>query len=128
MCLSGTVPPFLDNPVSFPVSIKEMAAKTKGKKRNGKGGRLRKKFQVADSDSDETSARADDSRNGDSVEVLNDDNNHKIAKVLYSESPLPSRVTRSKARSPTVRNGEPNAKCEKTSEARTNTDKTLDKR
>ncbi|KFK38592.1 hypothetical protein AALP_AA3G133700 [Arabis alpina] len=110
------------------ISIKEMTAQTKDKKGKGKGGRLRKKFQVSDSDSDETSARADDSSDGDSVEILNNDNDHKIAKVLSSEIPLPSRVTRSKARSSTVENGEPNAKCEKTSEAKTNTDKTLDKR
>lgn len=105
-----------------------MTAKTKDKKRNGKGGRLRKKFQVSDSDSDETSAKADDSSNGDSVEVLNNNNDQKIPNVLSSESPLPSRVTRSKARSSTLENGEPNAKCEKTSEATTNTVKTLNKR
>lgn len=128
-CLfSYTVCPFLDTLVSFPVSIKEMAAKTKDKKKNGKGGRLRKKFQVPDSDSDETSARAGETSNEDSVEILNNGNEHKIAKVLSSESPLPSRVTRSKARSSTLENGEPNAKCERTSDGRTHTHKTLDKR
>ncbi|KAG7581663.1 FKBP-type peptidyl-prolyl cis-trans isomerase domain [Arabidopsis suecica] len=110
------------------ISIKEMAAKTKDKKKNGRGGRLRKKFQVSDSDSDETSARAGESSNEDSVEILNNGNEYKIAKVLSSESPLPSRVTRSKARSSTLENGEPNAKCEKTSDGRTHTHKTLDKR
>ncbi|XP_006297382.2 peptidyl-prolyl cis-trans isomerase FKBP43 [Capsella rubella] len=105
------------------ISIKEMAAKTKDKKDNGKHGRLRKKFQVSDSDSDETSARADDSSNEDSI-----GNEHKISKVLSSESPLPSRVTRSKAKSSTLVNGEPNAKCKKTSEERTHTNKNLDER
>lgn len=112
----------------LPVSIKEMAAKTKDKKKNGKGGRLRKKFQVSDSDSDETSARADEISNEDSVEVLNNGYEHKIPEVRSSESPPPARVTRSKARSSTLENGEPNAKCEKTSVARTHTHKTLDKR
>lgn len=105
-----------------------MAAKRKDKKINGKGGRLKRKFQVSDSDSDEASARADESSNEDSVEVRNNDNDHKIPKVLSSESPLPSRVTRSKARSSTLENGEPNAKCEKKSEASTHTHKALDKR
>lgn len=112
----------------FPVSIKELAAKTKDKKRNGKGGRLRKKFQIPDSESDETSARADDdSINGDSEQVGNNDNDHKITKVLFSEILLPSRITRSKARRLTFENGEPNAECEKkASEATTHTHKTLD--
>ncbi|XP_019096164.1 PREDICTED: peptidyl-prolyl cis-trans isomerase FKBP43-like isoform X2 [Camelina sativa] len=110
------------------ISIKEMAAKTKDKKKNGKGRRLRKKFQVSDSESDETSARDDDSSNEDSVEILNNGNEHKIPKVLSSESPLSSRVTRSKARSSTLENVESNAKCEKASEARADTHKTLDKR
>jgi FK506-binding nuclear protein len=109
------------------ISIKEMTAKTKEKKKNGKGRRLRKKFQVSDSDSDETSARADESSNEDSVEVLNNGNEPKIAKVHSSESPLPSRVTRSKARKSTLESGEP-AKCEKTFEAKINTHKTLDNR
>lgn len=125
MFLSGSVPSFLDNLVYFPVSIKK---KTEEKKRNGKGGRLRKKFQVSDSDSDETSARADDSSNEDSVQVLNSDNDHKIPKVLSSENPLPSRVTRSKARSSTLENGEPSAKCDKTPESSTHTRNDLDKR
>ncbi|CAH2051970.1 unnamed protein product [Thlaspi arvense] len=116
--LSGTVPPFENNLVSFPVSIKEMAAKTKDKETYRKGGRLRKKFQVSDSDSDETSARADDSTNEDSIEVEN---------KIHAENPLPSRLTRSKARSSIFENGEPNSKCEKTSEAKTQTDNTLDK-
>ncbi|XP_010498880.1 PREDICTED: peptidyl-prolyl cis-trans isomerase FKBP43-like [Camelina sativa] len=110
------------------ISIKEMAAKTKDKKKNGEGRRLRKKFQVSDSESDETSARDDDSSNEDSVEILNNGNEHKIPKVLPSESPLSSRVTRSKARSSTLENVESNGKCEKTSEARADTHKTLDKR
>lgn len=124
---SDTVSPIFDNLDSFPVSIKEMTAKTKEKKKNGKGRRLRKKFQVSDSDSDETSARADESSNEDSVEVLNNGNEPKIAKVHSSESPLPSRVTRSKARKSTLESGEP-AKCEKTFEAKINTHKTLDNR
>ncbi|XP_010464995.1 PREDICTED: peptidyl-prolyl cis-trans isomerase FKBP43-like isoform X2 [Camelina sativa] len=110
------------------ISIKEMAAKTKDKKKNGKGRRLMKKFQVSNSESDETSARDDDSSNEDSVEILNNGNEHKIPKVLSSDSPLPSRVTRSKARSSTLENVESNAKCEKTSEARADTRMTLDKR
>ncbi|KAL1204769.1 Peptidyl-prolyl cis-trans isomerase FKBP43 [Cardamine amara subsp. amara] len=110
------------------ISIKDMTAKRKDKKINGKGGRLKRKFQVSDSDSDETSARADESSNEDSVELPNNDNDQKIPKVLSSESPLPSRVTRSKARSSTLENGEPNAKCEKKSEATTHTHKVLDKR
>ncbi|CAH2051972.1 unnamed protein product [Thlaspi arvense] len=100
------------------ISIKEMAAKTKDKETYRKGGRLRKKFQVSDSDSDETSARADDSTNEDSIEVEN---------KIHAENPLPSRLTRSKARSSIFENGEPNSKCEKTSEAKTQTDNTLDK-
>lgn len=115
--LFGYVPAFLDNLVYFPVSIKK---KAEDKKINGKGGRLRKKFQVSDSDSDETSARADDE---DSVEVLNRNNDHKIP-----ENHVPSRVTRSKARSSTMENGDPSAKCEKTSEIKTHIRKDLDKR
>uniref|UniRef100_A0A1J3IRE8 peptidylprolyl isomerase n=1 Tax=Noccaea caerulescens TaxID=107243 RepID=A0A1J3IRE8_NOCCA len=102
------------------VSIKKKAEE---KKINGKGGRLRKKFQVSDSDSDETSARADDSSNEDSIEVLNRNNDHKIP-----ENHVPSRVTRSKARSSTMENGDPSAKCEKTSEIKTHIRKDLDKR
>lgn len=93
------------------LTVKERVAKTKAKKGNK---RLRKKFQVSDSDSDETSARA---ASEDSVEILND---HKTPKVLSSEAPLPSRVTRSKARSATSENGE------KTSEATTHTHKAVD--
>lgn len=93
------------------MTVKERVAKTKAKKGNK---RLRKKFQVSDSDSDETSARA---ASEDSVEILND---HKTPKVLSSEAPLPSRVTRSKARSATSENGE------KTSEATTHTHKDVD--
>ncbi|KAG2286754.1 hypothetical protein Bca4012_032729 [Brassica carinata] len=96
------------------LTIKERVAKTKAKK--GKK-RLRKKFQVSDSDSDETSARA---ASEDSVEILNGDNDHKTPKVLSSEVPLPSRVTRSKARCSTLENGE------KTSEATTHTHKDVD--
>ncbi|CAH8385145.1 unnamed protein product [Eruca vesicaria subsp. sativa] len=97
------------------LSVKEKVGKTKAKKRNK---RLRKKFQVSDSDSsDETSPRADDDE--DSVEILND---HKTPKVLSSEVPLPSRVTRSKAKSSTSENGE------KTSEATTHTHKTVEKK
>ncbi|CAN6839639.1 unnamed protein product [Brassica oleracea] len=96
------------------LTVKERVAKTKAKK--GKK-RLRKKFQVSDSDSDETSARA---ASEDSVEILNGDNDHKTPKVLSSEVPLPSRVTRSKARCSTLENGE------KTSEATTHTHKDVD--
>ncbi|KAF3554168.1 hypothetical protein F2Q69_00016298 [Brassica cretica] len=81
------------------LTVKERVAKTKAKE--GKK-RLRKKFQVSDSDSDETSARA---ASEDSVEILNGDNDHKTPKVLSSEVPLPSRVTRSKARCSTLENG-----------------------
>ncbi|KAF8047390.1 hypothetical protein N665_3063s0003 [Sinapis alba] len=85
------------------LSVKErVAAKTKAKKRNK---RLKKKFQISDSDSDASE---------DSVEILNSDN------VLSSEVPLPSRVTRSKARCSTLEN---------TSEAtKTHTHKTVEKK
>ncbi|KFK32472.1 hypothetical protein AALP_AA6G246700 [Arabis alpina] len=54
-----------DNEIYF----KELAAKIMDKKSNGKGGRLRKKFQISDSDCDETSARAnDDSLDDDSIQ------------------------------------------------------------
>ncbi|KAF8092509.1 hypothetical protein N665_0412s0003 [Sinapis alba] len=88
------------------LSVKErVAAKTKAKKRNK---RLKKKFQISDSDSDASE---------DSVEILNSDN------VLSSEVPLPSRVTRSKARCSTLENGE------STSEAtKTHTHKTVEKK
>ncbi|CAF1943514.1 unnamed protein product, partial [Brassica napus] len=61
--------------------VKERVAKTKAKK---KSKRLRKKFPVSDSDSD---------ANEDSVEILSNDNDHKIPKVLSSEVPFPSKVT-----------------------------------
>ncbi|CAN7076886.1 unnamed protein product [Brassica oleracea var. botrytis] len=61
--------------------VKERIAKTKAKK---KSKRLRKKFQVSDSDSD---------ANEDSVEILSNDHDHKIPKVLSSEVPFPSKVT-----------------------------------
>lgn len=96
------------------MSVKELAAKREDKKKNGKGRRrLRKKFQVSDSESDETSARPDDSSNGDSMTEMEAKTN-----VLSSEVPLPSRVTRSRARSSC------NAKFEKTSEATSPLDKT----
>ncbi|KAG2307942.1 hypothetical protein Bca52824_027690 [Brassica carinata] len=84
------------------LTVKERVAKTKAKKRSK---RLRKKFQVSDSDSD--------ANEEDSVEILSD---HKTPKV-----PLPSRVTRSKARCSTLEN---------TSEATTitHTHKTVEKR
>ncbi|KAL0654785.1 hypothetical protein Bca4012_075369 [Brassica carinata] len=63
------------------VFVKERIAKTKAKK---KSKRLRKKFQVSDSDSD---------ANEDSVEILSNDHDHKIPKVLSSEVPFPSKVT-----------------------------------
>ncbi|ESQ47345.1 hypothetical protein EUTSA_v10027735mg [Eutrema salsugineum] len=108
------------------ISIKEMAAKKKDKEEKGKGGRLRKKFHLSvfDSDSDETSAKPDDSSIGDTVEVRNNDNDHKIPKVLSSEIP----ITRSKAKSSILENGKPNAKCEKTSDVTTHAHKTLDER
>ncbi|KAJ4902630.1 Peptidyl-prolyl cis-trans isomerase FKBP43 [Raphanus sativus] len=94
------------------LTVKERVAKTKAKKRSK---RLRKKFQVSDSDSD--------AKEEDSVEILDSDDDHKTPKVLSSEVPLPSRVTRSKARSSTLENGE------KTSEATTtHTHKSKDKK
>ncbi|CAN8323488.1 unnamed protein product [Cochlearia groenlandica] len=98
-------------------SLKELASKAKEKKSNGKSRRLRK--IISDSESDETSPIVveDDSSSGDSVQVLNNAND---CEILSSENPLPSRVTRSKARDLTVKNGgDLKVKCEKIIEATT---------
>uniref|UniRef100_A0A1J3CHL1 peptidylprolyl isomerase n=1 Tax=Noccaea caerulescens TaxID=107243 RepID=A0A1J3CHL1_NOCCA len=105
------------------VSIKEWKdKKAKIRKRDGKGGRLRKKYKVSDSESAETLAKPDDSSEGDCVEVSKDD-----LKVC-TEIPLPSRITRSKARSSSLENDQPDSQCVKTSEATVHSHMTLNKR
>lgn len=83
------------------------------RKRDGKGGRLRKKYEVSDSESAETLAKLDDSSEGDCVEVSKNEDDLKVS----TEIPLPSRITRSKVRSWSLENDQPDSQCVKTSEA-----------
>uniref|UniRef100_A0A1J3F7A2 peptidylprolyl isomerase n=2 Tax=Noccaea caerulescens TaxID=107243 RepID=A0A1J3F7A2_NOCCA len=84
------------------VSIKEWKYnKAKNKNRNGKGGRLRNIYEeVSDSESNETSAKPEDSSEGDCLGVRKNEDDLNISTKI----PEPSRITRSKARTSSLEN------------------------